>query len=177
MKKALFLFVFLPILSSGQINQTNQSKSKLETFSLKTGNLYKKEYVDIGTTRKIVVEVLKITDILNKITVSGIRLQASVDKTYGSSLISCFLDADEIESFLKSSNFLLQTLNDSPENYTEYQFISRGGFRARAFCSKNNKEWKYFIQLDQYDKDTEIFFNKDDFEDLVNVITKAKPKL
>lgn len=173
----LLVVVMLYSFASAQTKpaQSNEEKSKLETITLKTGALLKKEFIDAGTAGRVTVNVLKITDFSTNTTTSGIKLEAAITKTYGSSTKSCFLDADEVDALLKSGNHLLNNLNELSENYTEYIFRSRDGFQAGAFQSK--KEWKYFIQLDKYDGDSNVFMSKEDFKKMIDLITTAKSKL
>lgn len=155
--------------------QSNEEKSKLETITLKTGALLKKEFIDAGTAGRVSVSILKITDFSTSTTTSGIKLEATVAKSYGTDTKSCFLDADEIDGLIKSGNHLLTNLSDQSENYTEYIFKSRDGFQAGAFQSK--KEWKYFIQLDKYDSNSNVYMSKDDFKKMIDLIIAAKAKL
>src|SRR5436190_249035 len=84
MRKLMFVAaVLFPLVSFCQLNQEQakedrqekQEKSKLETFSLKSGNLIKKEFHNMGKIKGIDIDILKITDVINKATVSGVRLQ------------------------------------------------------------------------------------------------------
>lgn len=179
MKKINLLLVTVMLYSftSAQTKpaQTNEEKSKLETITLKTGALLKKEFIEAGTAGRVTVSILKITDFSTNTTTSGIKLEATVVKSYGADTKSCFLDADEIDGLIKSGNHLLTNLTELGDNYTEYIFKSRDGFQAGAFQSK--KEWKYFIQLDKYDRDSNVYMSKEDFKKLIDLITEAKGKL
>lgn len=173
----LSLLICYYSLSAQTAQQKSESeKSKIETFSLKTGSLFKKEFKDVGEVKRVKIQSLKITDMLSKNGVSGIKLETSVSKSYGSTEKSCFLDIDEIDAFVKSGKLLIETLaNGSPTDYTEFQFTSRGGFQAGAFSSKS--DWSYFMKLEKYDSDSYVFLSKDDFSKIINTIEAAKPLL
>lgn len=170
----LMLFVFTSAYSQVKPPEKTE-KSKLETFTLKTGSLIKKDFITIGTAGKVEVTVLKLSDLVASSNISGIKLETSIYKSYGSSTKSCFLDSDEIDGLVKSGNLLLSTLNQSTDTYTEYVFTSRDGFQAGAYQSK--KEWKYFLKLEKYDSDSNVWLEKQDFQKLIDLLTEAKAKL
>lgn len=179
MRTIFIVLLCLPLFTLAQTaeKKSETSQSKVETFSLKTGSLIKKEFVDIETIKKVQIQNLTITDLLTKTEVKGIKLETSVYKSYGSATKSCFLDADEIDGFIKSGRLLLQELATSKtDNYIEYQFTSRDGFQSGAYINEK-KEWKYFLRLDKYDSDTYVWLVRDDFERIVNAIENAKSKL
>jgi len=168
--KSLFLLLF-PALTYAQASKETkeiQEKSKIENFSLKKGSLIKKDFATLGYIKKVEVQTLKLTDVLSGVTVSGIKL-----KTSGHFEKTCFLDADEIEGFVKSGKYLLKSLKPS-DNYVEYQFTSRDGFQAGACQHKN--EWSYFLKMEKSDNDSYIFLEQEDFEKLVAMVAKAKVK-
>lgn len=148
-------------------------KSKIETFSLKTGSLIKKELVTVGTTKRVEVSKLIITDITTNTSISGIKLETYVDKTYGGSTKSCFLDTDEIEAFLKAAKYLAELAPSTSGNYTELQFTSRDGFQAGAYFDKK-KSWKYFLKLERYDNESFVLMEKEDFQKLHDLLLEFK---
>lgn len=182
MKKTTFIFItFLTIYfqTVGQTAKTSEKageRSKVESFSLKTGSLIKKVFFDIGTAKGIEIKVLHLTDLLSNIKLSGIKLETSVTKSYGSTEKSCFLDFDEIDALLKSAKLLIESLKSSEDVYSEYLFTSRDGFQAGAF-SDRKEGWSYFLKLERYDNDSYIFMNKSDFQKMMDLISQAKSKL
>lgn len=173
---SLFITIILSYSLFCQVKPTeNSEKSKLEAFTLKTGSLIKKEFITIGTAGKVEVTVLKIEDLVANSKISGLKLESSFYKSYGTSTKSCFLDSDEIDGLVKSGNLLLSTLSQPVETYTEYVFTSRDGFQAGAYQSK--KEWKYFLKLEKYDSDANVWLEKEDFKKLIDLISQAKEKL
>ncbi|NML23381.1 hypothetical protein HHL16_21050 [Pseudoflavitalea sp. G-6-1-2] len=174
MKKTLLITAVLMFsiitLNAQQSPKEKESteKSKLEAFSLKTGSLIKKEFKTLGTVKKVEIKTLILTDVLSDSKISGIKLETSVYKSYGSTTKSCFLDSDEIEAFLKSANYLMSSIGSPGELYSEFQFTSRDGFQAG--CYKEKDIWKYFIKLEKYDGDSYVFLDKDDFQKLIDTI-------
>jgi len=170
-------FMPLTLLSQGakEVKEVSE-KSKIENFSLKTGSLIKKDFLEIGTVKGVEVQIVILSDILANTKLSGIKLMASVYKSYGSSDKSCFLDVDEVEAFVKSGKYLSESLNEKADNYIEYQFTSRDGFQAGAYSDKKDS-WKYYLKLEKYDSDSYVFMNKDDFQKLIELVNSAKAKL
>lgn len=148
-------------------------KSKIETFSLKTGSLIKKEFTTIGSVKRIEVKKLVLTDILSNSTLSGVKMETAISKTYGTSTTSCFLDSDEVDAFIKSGKYLLSPPANTANNYVELQFTSRGGFQAGAYLDKAGS-WKYFIKLERFDSDSYVFLDRDDFERLSELVGRSK---
>ena len=168
--KVLF-FLILPAFTWAQASKETkeiQEKSKIEKFSLKKGSLIKKDFASLGFVRKIEVQALKLTDVVTGYTVSGIKF-----KTSGHSEKICFLDADEVDGFVKSGKYLLKSLKPT-DNYVEYQFTSRDGFQAGA-C-QNKDERSYYLKMEKRDNDSYIFLEEADFERLINMVVKAKIK-
>lgn len=152
--------------------QEPQEKSKIETFALKTGSLFKKEFTDLGTVKRVEVQKLTITDVLTNAAMTGVHLKTTIQKSYGSATASCFLDTDEIDGFLKSAKFL-EALPAANDSYQEYQFTSRDGFQAGAYSDKK-AGWKYFLKLERFDSDSYVFLDKDDFKKLSDMVSGLK---
>lgn len=148
-------------------------KSKIEAFSLKTGSLIKKEFINLGKAKGVEVSKLIITDISTNTSITGVKLEAYVTKTYGGDNKSCFLDADEIEAFLKSGKYLAKLAPSDSGNYIELQFTSRDGFQAGAFFEKKG-DWRYFLKLERYDSDSYVFLEKTDFQKLYDLLATFK---
>jgi hypothetical protein len=179
MKQLMLLLFLLPVWAFSQTTErkSESEKSKLETFSLKTGSLIKKEFTKIDEIKKVEIQTLVITDLLSKTSTKGIKLETSVSKSYGSSTKACFLDADEIDGFVRSGQLLLQELATAKsDNYIEYQYTSRDGFQSGAY-SNDKKEWSYFLKLEKFDGDSYVFLSKADFEKIIAAIETAKSRL
>jgi len=167
-----FAFVSTSCLSQAAEPKAETKKSNLEEFYSQTGTLIKKEYHRLGKASGVEISAVTITNTGNQKLIKGIRLETSIQKSYGSSSKIAFLDSDEIEGFIKSAN-LLQELNEVNSNDTEYQYESRSGFQSGAFTSKD--KWKYFLKLDKYDSDSYVFLERDNFQKLLDIISQYKP--
>jgi hypothetical protein len=182
MKRYLFCIVIIIISHKSYCQesknvQESHEKSKVETFSLKTGSLIKKEFIEVGTIKKVEIKSLKITDMLAKTSISGIKLETDIYKSYGNTTKSCFLDSDEIDGFIKSGKLLIEALaTGNTTNYTEFQFTSRDGFQAGAF-SNDKGNWSFFLKLEKFDSDSYVFLNKEEFEKILSTVEDAKAKL
>ncbi|MFT3824894.1 MAG: hypothetical protein QM731_13310 [Chitinophagaceae bacterium] len=164
------------IVSTSVFAQTAKdaaTQSKLEVFALKTGSLFKREFKDIGTIRRIDIKAITFTDVIQQTSLKGVKLGMPISKSYGTTSVSSILDQDEIEAFVKSSRLLLDMPTEGTNNYIEYNFISRGGFQSGSYNDKKDG-WKYFLQLDRYDKDSYAFLDKEDFKKLVDLVESCK---
>ncbi|WP_126972887.1 hypothetical protein [Gynurincola endophyticus] len=171
MKYLIFAILILVSTNIYSQEKTTSDKSKIQNFSLKTGSMIQKEFFPLGSVKKISIDKLVLTDVLTKVKLTGVKIKTSVVKSYSTSESSCFLDLDEIEEIIKSSNFVLKM--DAPgEIYTEFQFTSKEGFKAGSFSSKG--EWAYFIQLDKYSNDSLVFMSKGEFEQFIAVLKSVK---
>lgn len=159
--------------SPAQLKEKDE-RSKIEAFSLKTGSLIKKEFRSIGMSKKVEVKALTITDILSNVTINGVKLETEISKSYGSVSKSAFLDADEIDAFIKSSKHLTESIGTPGDYYTEFQFTSRDGFQAGCYSDKKDG-WKYFLKLVKYDNDSYVFLTNEDFQKLIDLVEKCKP--
>jgi hypothetical protein len=177
MIKILFIFALIPALSFGQIQNSSidKPKTKVEELSLKTGAFIKKQSVHIGSVKRVGIDAVIINDLESDLILKGIRLEATISKALIITQKSCMLDAEEVESFLKSGNYLLSMDDQAPVDYTEYQFTGRDGFQAGCYSDKRG--WSYFIRLDRFDENSVIFLDKGDFKKLIEIIEKAKEKL
>lgn len=127
----------------------------------------------IGSVKRVEIKKLALTDVLTNSSLSGVKLETSISKTYGTTTEACFLDADEVDAFIKSAKFLLTPPATGADIYVELQFTSRGGFQSGAFSDKSGN-WKYFIKLDQFDRDSYVFLDKYEFERLSELVMRSK---
>lgn len=173
----MLLFSITPVFTVGQATKEvkatseikeSSGKSKIESFSVRKGCLIKKDFKTLGYVKRVEVQVLKLTDVLTGTSVSGIRI-----KSGGHADRSCYLDADEVDGFLTSGKFLLNSLKPS-NKYVEYQYTSRDGFQAGVH--QNKEEFSYFLRLEKHDNDSYVFLDKDDFEWLIEMVESAKIK-
>ncbi len=174
MKPILLAILLIPFITLAQVKEDAREKSKLETFSEKSGKIIQKTFIDIGKVKELKVEVLVFEDLTDNSKISGLRLEAGVYSTLGSSTKTAFLDKDEIDGLLKSlSYFKEKVFPSSPENYTEVTFSSRSGFSAGVF-QDNKKKWSLVLKLEKYDSRSSVYLKDTDIDDLIRLIEKAK---
>lgn len=178
MKKTLGLITVVLIVSLNAFSQAVKEKAKksnLETFSEQSGSFSKKEYIELGEVNGVTVSIIRITDIIDQKSVSGIRFSGNPGGSYSSEK-TAFIDKDEVTNFLKAVSYINEKVFDSPlpANSEEYNYYARSDFSGGAFSS--NKEWKGYLSLDRY-SDSTFFFKKDDFKKLVNILQENLSKI
>lgn len=85
MKKTLGLITVVLIVSLNAYSQAVKEKAKksnLETFSEQSGSFSKKEYIELGIVNGVTVSIIRITDIINQKSVSGIRFSGNPGGSY-----------------------------------------------------------------------------------------------
>jgi hypothetical protein len=181
---SLIIFLLLFTIPSGcqsqvaaKPDEAKSKQSKLEEFSGRSGQLLEKKFLRIGKFGQTSVDVLIITDMNSKKVVSGVRLERVVSTQYTSRTISAFIDDDEVDGAIKSMSYLKAQILGSaiPENYTEYQFVSRSGFQVGCFNEK--KDWIGFINIDRIGRDGFDSFNGVRMAELQTLFEAAKEKL
>ena len=172
MKKMLLIVIALSTinLSYAQVKKSQDvSKSNLEDFSETSGSLIKKEFTDVGKLRSVKIQLLKITNLATNISQSGLRIESQGVITH-----VAFLDADEIDAFLKTIDYITDNVLDTDPsgNYTEYNFISRGGFSAGAF--NYSKKWVFYMKPEKFSSDSQIDFSKEDLIKIKEAVLQVK---
>lgn len=178
MKKLLFVLIsFLMFsLSYGQTDTKEKEISNAEKFSSKAGTLIQKEFIDVGTINKTVVQVIHYSDLISNETVSSVRFEYEVVSSYSTDTKIASLDADEIDGLIKSIRMMQEKVFAmTPTNYTEVTYRSRGGFEAGCYWSKG--DWATYLKLEKYDEKSYVFLKKDDFPALLALLEKAKTML
>lgn len=178
MKKLLFVLIsFLMFsLSYGQTDTKEKEISNAEKFSSKAGTLIQKEFIDVGTINKTVVQVIHYTDLISNETVSSVRFEYEVVSSYSTDTKIASLDADEIDGLIKSIRMMQEKVfTMTPTNYSEVTYRSRGGFEAGCYWSKG--DWATYLKLEKYDEKSYVFLKKDDFPALLALLEKAKTML
>lgn len=178
MKNPLLLLLF--ILSSFAASAQKEKEKELsnaEQLSLKSGVLIQRDYLSLGALKGAKFELMTITDMLSSHTTKALKIEMSVQKSYGAADKTAILDADEVDGFLKSLNLIQEKiLLTSPSNYTEVEYKSRGGFKGGCF-SDVKKGWSFFIKLDKYDSDSYLFLKKEELPALIKIFEETKSKL
>lgn len=179
MKKLLPLLILLfAVPSIAQIAKPTPERelSKLEQFSAKSGSLFEKRFEPIGTVKGVKIEIYTLTDLVVGTKISGLRIEADVYASYGSSTKTAVLDADEIDGLIKSIMLMQSDVFPTTKDvYTEIKYQSRGGFEAGAYYA--DKKWTAFLKLEKYDSHSMVDMKPESFGELLTVLQKAKEKL
>lgn len=178
MKKLLVVLISIMTFTAsyGQTNTKEKEQSNAEKFSSKSGTLIEKEFVDVGTLKKVEIKVIHYTDLISNESVSALRFEYEVTGSYSSDTKIASLDADEIDGLIKSIKMMQESVfTSTPTNYTEVTYQSRGGFEAGCYWSKG--DWSTYLKLEKYDGKSYVFLKKDDFPELLKLLEKAKTML
>lgn len=173
----LVLFV-LGSPASGQVAPKvgEKEQSKIEQFSSRSGSIIEKQFVRVGSNKGVDVEIYRVTDLVTKSTLSGVRLSYTAVSSYSSDEKTAALDADEVDGLIKTIELLKSNVFTSArDSYTEIVFASRGGFSAGAFYSSG--KWRAFMKLEKYDSRSSVFMEPQDFEKFLELFQQAKDKL
>lgn len=175
--KKLCSFVIVILFSLCMFGQPQEKElSNTEKFYAKSGTLFEKSFVSIGELEGVKIQVMKITDLIDKKTSSGLRFEYEAYSKYGNSTKIAVLDPDEIDGLLKSVKILTTNVFPSTrQDYTEVIFRSRGGFEAGCYFVKN--EWKAYLKLERFDKDSYVFLSTEEFSKILPLLEQAKQKL
>jgi hypothetical protein len=150
--------------------------SKLQQFSSRAGTLIQKDFTPVGDFSGIKVEVLRINDLIGKLSIAGVRLSKTMGTSYSTDEKIAFLDADEVDGLLKSIDLLRTSVfTSSPANYSEVIFTARAGMEAGGYYS--DARWKAFIKLEKYDSRSSVFMQPEDLAKLGDMLVKVKDQL
>ena len=177
--KNVFLIVMTLLVSNlfSQKLEKERYLSNAEQFSLKSGALIQREFTDVGSLKGAKFLVLTISDLLSGNKTKALKIETTIQKSYGSTEKSAVLDADEVEGFLKSLRMIEEKiLPSTAAQYTEVEYKSRGGFKGGCF-SDDKKGWSVFLKLDKYDSDSYIFLKKEDLPSIIKLFEDAKSKM
>lgn len=180
MKKITTLLVFFSI-NVFLYAQTSKEvlQSNTELFSLKSGTLIEKTFIDIGKQNKITFQVLKINNLLSGDSLSALRLETEVmESAYSTDTKVAILDKDELDGLISSiAKVLTSILPNTRENYTEVIFRSRSGFEFGSYYEPSKESWRCFFKLKQFDSRSSIYFGNRDLVDILSIIKSAKTKM
>jgi|CXWL01.1.fsa_nt_gi hypothetical protein len=173
----LFLLSFVTVASGQVVRPTpEKEQSQLESLAAKSGVVHERQYIDVGEVKGIKVQIYRITDLVSKFSVSGVRFEATVRSSYSSDQKIAVLDADEIDAVIKTIEVLKANIFPTArESYTEVEYRSRGGFEAGAYFSDG--KWTGFVKLEKYDSKSIVFMKPEDLDSLLTLLQTAKTRL
>lgn len=175
--KPIFLLLML-MMSTPAFSQLKEKQlTQAEEFSLKTGTLIERQFIDIGKIKNMEVKVVTFKDINTGVRQSALRFEVHISRgTYSAAEKISTLDSDEATDLIKAIKSLQSSVFTTTRDlYTEVNFRSKGGFTAGAFYSKDR--WTPYVQTDRYDDDTNIFLSLEDFSSLLALVETAKTKM
>jgi hypothetical protein len=179
MKKLLPLILvsFVAAASAQVVRPTpEKEQSQLESLAAKSGVVHERQYIDIGEIKGVKVQVYRVTDLVSKSSVSGVRFETTVRSSYSSDAKIAVLDADEVDAVIKTIDVLKASIFPTTrESYTEVEYRSRGGFEAGAYFS--DAKWSAFVKLEKYDSKSIVFMKPEDLDALLALLHTAKTKL
>lgn len=190
MRKGFGLFLCLALLCGcGSVSKTNSAqtaptpenrKSKLELFSAQSGKLIEKRFDRLGNIptemNSLDLSVVTFTDVQTKEKVSGIQLEGKALSAAGNRAVTAFIDADEVDALLKSLRYLRATVFlTKADTYTEYLFLSRSGFMAGCFYSK--EKWQPFVQPSRVEENSLVSLAPAGLDQLIAKVEQGKAKL
>lgn len=163
-------------ICSGQSQIEKDQQSRADLFSLQSGTLIKKVFIDIGSINKAEIQVVHYTDLISSESISAVKFEYKVTSSYSSDTKSASLDSDEIDELIKSLIIIRDSIfPSSPTTYEEIRYRSRGGFEAGCYWSKS--DWSAYLKLEKYDSKSYVFLQKEDFPELLNLLKKAQASL
>jgi len=166
----MLIITFVFIYAKGQtVAKIETQKSNAEKFSETSGTLIQKEVIDIGSINSTLIQVEIFTDLITGKKASAVRFEKG-DKIG-------VIDDDELDGLIKSLKIIsAKILPTTVTNYTEVNFVSRSGFSAGCFWSKN--KWSSYLKTEKYDDESYEYLDKtEDFDNLLLLLEQAKTKM
>lgn len=158
--------------------QQERQRGNAESFSRKSGTLMSKQFLPIGEVKSLKIQVVQYKDLINENKEQAIRFEYEYYDSYLDQMETKLgsLDKDELEGLIKSINIMRTVVfNSFPEHYTEVGFVSRTGFKAGCYSMPG--DWKFYLQLDQYDDRSYIWLTKEDSATILNILDQSNERL
>ena len=179
MKKViLFLLLALSYNAFSQTKEKEKEQSNAEIFSNKAGTLIHKEFFRIGKLKSTEITVVHYLDLNTNDKETALKLTYEYHSSYSSSSDTkiAVLDKDEVTALINVFKLIQEKIiTNTPINYTEVSYRSRGGFEAGCYYSKD--EWSIYLKLEKYDGNSYVFLKKDNITELLTLLQQAKEKL
>lgn len=103
-KNTLICFLISIVFIAYSQEKSERNLGNTQLFSEKSGVLIEKTFIDIGKLKGVEIHVLKLKNLNDNTTISGIKFKDITFGTYSDSY-SAFLDADELDGLIKSLEF------------------------------------------------------------------------
>ncbi len=179
MKQMIIFFLLFPIIVFSQ--DTLRAKTIIDSFDSKSGQFIEKEYYSLGKIDKAEVTVLKVTDLTSNQSLYGLHFQlANYSVSTGSGTVyNATLDEDEIDGLIAAFRYIDENVfRTKPGNTTEFNYTSRGDFKAGCFWTARERKWRIYLQLDKYRLGSNIGLeSKDDLKELIKIFENSTKKI
>lgn len=155
-----------------------EKTSNAETFSRRSGTLISIEFTPIGEVKSVRLALVRYKDLMLDQEEKALRFEYDHYNEYADFPDTKIgvIDRDELEGLIKSLMIIKNSVYlTSPANYTEVNFTSRSGFKAGCYYDRG--DWKFYLQLSEYDSDSSVFMKKEDLSNLLNLLTDTQEKL
>ena len=128
-------------------------KTKIETFLLKHGVVYQKQWIKLGYLDNVQLNAVIVTDQNNSVVAKGLNVKM---EGYNGLTTTAWLDTEEIVDLLKALDFMINTAKTWDKkplaDYTEVVFSTIDGFKL-GFYGEPKKiikmnDLKMFISCD-----------------------------
>jgi hypothetical protein len=180
-KKDTIVMVILGLLTFssptfGQIKEKNLTDA--EQFSLTTGTLIERSFVEAGSIKGIHMQIITFKDLNSGNSQSALRFEVMAKGSYSTTEKSAAIDLEEINDLTKAiRNLQANVFPTTRPTYTEVNFKSKTGFEAGAYYQRDKSKWTAYVQIDKYDRDSMVFLNTDDFVGFLKLIEAANEKM
>ena len=178
MKKILFFLItaFSVSMSYGQCETANKELSNAEKFEYNPGSLIQKEFINIGTVRKVDFKAIHYLDLNTLDSLRALRFEYFVASANRTVTKIATVDPDEIEGLIAAVKIIQEKLGSANLiNRTEVTYRSRGEFEVG--CYLRNTEWTAYLKLFSCDYNSRVILKKDDLSQLLSLLEKAKELL
>lgn len=173
----LIVFTFCDVPALAQENLGAAQTSDVEAFSSRDGVLLERQFIDVGKFKKCEIQVVVFTDLLTQQGRKGVRFSMEVASSYTVDTKIALLDPEEVDALIQSLKIIIEEVMPTTRvNYTEIAYTSRDGFQAGCYWSKK-KAWEGFMRLERFDRDSNLWFNADEFASLLSILEEAKLQL
>jgi len=148
--------------------------TNVEEFSSRSGTLIQREFTRIGEFTGVRVDVVKVSDLIGKTSIQGVRISANAGASAARDTV--FLDADELDTFLKATALMkAAAFSTTPDSFTDVTYRSRGGITIGAVYA--NKRWNPYLRLDRFDQKTSLSVDQSEIESLRDLIAHVKERM
>lgn len=157
---------------------STKPRTRIDSFSLASGTFNERQFIHVGNISGIEVQIITVTNLISNERVAGLHFEAVTSMWGVMRTGTANLDADEIDGLIRSFKYIKSNvINNKTNDYTEYNYTSKGYFEAGCFSQKKQGGWKLYIQLDKFNDQSIISLSIDNIDDLIKFLEDAKNKI